>query len=435
MDCTLFDTPFGRCGLAWTERGIRALQLPEATAALTVDRLWLSAGGESWAGDGGSPGNDGRGGTGGNGSSAGRPTLSALLERGSSGRPPVIEQAIAEVQGLLEGRHFDLRGIALDDRHVSAFERRVYDAAREIPAGQTVTYGQLAQRIASPAASRAVGRALGRNPFVIIVPCHRILAAGGRAGGFSAHGGLVTKMKLLAVEATMASRAPSLFDDEAGFDFDPVVAVEHLRTADPRLAELIDRVGPFRLQRDRMSDVFLALARAIVGQQLSNAAAATIFARLRALFPNGHLGFSAAQLQRVGDERLRQAGLSQAKLAALRDLAARQLDGRLPDLAALQAMTDDEAIARLTECRGIGRWTVEMLLMFRLGRADVLPVDDLGIRQGYALAFPRGGRRIDDVAAALADRGQRWKPYRTVASWYLWRAVDLARQRGPAPDR
>lgn len=410
MDCTLFDTPFGRCGLAWTEHGIRALQFPEATPALTVDRLWLSA----------------------CGATDGRPTLAGLIARGASGRPPLIEQAIADVRGLLEGHHVDLRGIALDQSHVSAFERRVYDAAREIPAGQTVTYGQLAQRIASPAASRAVGRALGRNPFVIIVPCHRILAAGGRPGGFSSHGGLVTKMKLLAVEATMTSRAPSLFDDEAGFDFDPRVAVEQLRSADPGLAGLIDRVGPFRMQLDRVSDVFLALVRAIVGQQLSNAAAATIFSRLRALFPNGHLGFSAAQLQRVGDERLREAGLSRAKLAALRDLAARQLEGRLPDLAALQAMRDDEAIAVLTEVRGIGRWTVEMLLMFRLGRADVLPLDDLGVRQGYALTFPQRDSRDNDIAAltaALADRGERWKPYRTVASWYLWQAVELARPR------
>lgn len=428
MDCTLFDTTFGRCGLAWTERGIRALQFPEATAALTVDRLWSSAGGDRR--DGGDVGEVGDGGDGDHvGRDAGRPTLATLVARGSAGRPPMIEQAIAEVRGLLEGRPFDLRGIALDDRHVSPFERRVYDAAREIPAGQTVTYGELARRIDAPAASRAVGGALGRNPFVIIVPCHRVLAAGGRAGGFSAHGGLVTKMKLLAVEATMASRAPSLFDEAAGFDFDPLVAIEQLRVADPRLAELIDRVGPFRMQLDGMSDVFLALARAIVAQQLSSAAAATIFARLRALFPNGHLGFSAAQLQRVGDERLREAGLSQAKAAALRDLAARQLDGRLPDLAALRALSDEAAISVLTECRGIGRWTVEMLLMFRLGRADVLPLDDLGIRQGYSLTYPRGGRRIGDVVAALAERGQRWKPYRTVASWYLWRAVDLARQR------
>ena len=404
MDCTLFDTAVGQCGLAWTGRGIRALQLPESTVALTVDRLWVSAGGPA-----------GRG-----------PSLDQLRAQPTE-LPAPIAQAVAEVRGLLEGQPYDLRGIELDLGHISAFERRVYEATRRIPAGQTLTYGELAQRIEAPGASRAVGRALGRNPYVIIVPCHRILAAGGRAGGFSAHGGLVMKMRLLAIEAKLTSRSPSLFDDGGDFDFDPAVALEHLRTADPQLAELMARAGPFRMQVDRLSDVFVALARAIVGQQLSGAAAATIFTRLRALFPNGHLGFTAAQLQRVGDERLRQVGLSRAKLAALRDLAERQLDGRLPDLAALKSMSDDEVVSALTEVRGIGRWTAQMLLMFRLGRSDVLPIDDLGIRQGYALTFPHDAQAGDQVVSALEKRAQCWRPYRSAACWYLWRALDLAR--------
>ena len=178
MDCTLFDTAVGQCGLAWTGRGIRALQLPESTVALTVGRLWVSAGGPA-----------GRG-----------PSLDQLRAQPTE-LPAPIAQAVAEVRGLLEGQPYDLRGIELDLGHISAFERRVYEATRRIPAGQTLTYGELAQRIEAPGASRAVGRALGRNPYVIIVPCHRILAAGGRAGGFSAHGGLVMKMRLLAIEA------------------------------------------------------------------------------------------------------------------------------------------------------------------------------------------------------------------------------------------
>ena len=404
ISCALFDTPIGRCGLAWGDQGIRALQLPEGSDTKTVGRLWRSADGLP----GEAPAPDG-------------------LRATPTAAP--IAQAIAEVTGLLEGRLFDLSGIELDQRTIAPFQRRVYAAARAIPAGQTVTYGELARRIEAPTASRAVGQALGHNPFVIIVPCHRVLAAGGRPGGFSASGGVVTKMKLLAIEAAFTSRAPSLFDDSERFGFDPVIAIEHLRAADPQLAALIDRVGPFRMQLDRINDVFMALARAIVGQQLSPAAAATIFARVRALFPNGHAGFSAAQFQRQSDARLRAAGLSQGKLAALRDLATRQLDGRLPDVAALRALTDDDATAVLTEVRGIGRWTAEMLLMFRLGRPDVLPVDDMGIRQGFTLTFGRRGQRIDDVAAALIARGQRWAPYRSVASWYLWRAVDLARGR------
>lgn len=205
MDLALFDSPLGRCGLAWTGQGIRALQLPEATPALTVERLWLSAWGGTAAGPNSSL--DAAGSV---------PTLQALLDRGLSGCPPAIEQAIAEVLGLLAGEHFDLRGIRLDEHHVSAFERRVYQAAREIPVGQTVTYGELARRIGSPAAARAVGRALGRNPFVIIVPCHRILAAGGRPGGFSAHGGLVMKRRLLSIEAAITSQALPLFARQDG---------------------------------------------------------------------------------------------------------------------------------------------------------------------------------------------------------------------------
>ncbi len=402
--CTLFDTAVGRCGLAWGEQGIRALQLPEGSDARTAARLWRAAGGL--------PGE--------------LPVPDAI--RATPLAAPIV-QAVSEVTGLLEGRPFDLRGIELDQRSLSPFNRRVYQAARDIPAGQTLTYGDLARRIAVPGAARAVGQALGANPFVIIVPCHRVLAAGGKPGGFSAHGGLAMKMKLLAIEAAMTSRPASLFDEGERFGFEPQVAIEHLRAADPTLAALIDRVGPFRMQLDRMSDVFLALARAIIGQQLSGAAAATIFARVRALYPNGHLGFSAAQLQRTSDVRLRSAGLSQAKLLALRDLAARQLDGRLPDLPALRDMPDEAAIAALTEVRGIGRWTAEMLLMFRLGRPDVLPVDDLGIRQGFALTFARGGKAGSRTASALVARGRRWAPYRSVASWYLWRAVDLARAR------
>ncbi len=197
MDCTLFDTTVGRCGLAWSDRGIRALQLPESTVDATVSRLWLSAGGEPGQGPG-------------------------LAHCSRSGRPlpAAISRAIDGVCKLLQGQPLDLLDLALDEAHVSAFERRVYAEARAIPVGQTLTYGELAQRIAAPAAARAVGRALGRNPFVIIVPCHRILAAGGRAGGFSAHGGLGMKMRLLAIEAAATGQTPSLFGADAGFAFD-----------------------------------------------------------------------------------------------------------------------------------------------------------------------------------------------------------------------
>jgi O-6-methylguanine DNA methyltransferase len=300
----------------------------------------------------------------------------------------------------------------------------VYEIARAIPAGATASYGELAARLGSPGAARAVGQALGRNPFAIVVPCHRVLAAGSKVGGFSANGGVATKLRLLSIEAERVN-GDACEGGDGDLGFDAVAALEHLRAADRALARLIDAVGPLRLRLDRTPSVFGALAEAIVYQQLTGRAAATIFARVRALFPRAHQGPTAQQILRASDDRLRAAGLSRAKLLALRDLARKTIDGELPTLAEVRGMDDEAIIERLTQVRGIGRWTVEMLLIFRLGRPDVLPVDDYGVRKGYALAFRT---RELPTRAALERRAVRWRPYRTAASWYLWRAVERARQ-------
>jgi 3-methyladenine DNA glycosylase/8-oxoguanine DNA glycosylase len=173
------------------------------------------------------------------------------------------------------------------------------------------------------------------------------------------------------------------------------------------------------MQLQRTPSVFGALAEAIVFQQLNGRAAATIFARLCALFPHA-LGLTPERILRASDVRLRSAGLSSNKVASLRDLASKTKAGELPALADVQSMPDQEIIERLTMVRGIGQWTVEMLLMFRLGRPDVLPVDDFGIRKGFGIAFGKAEPSKKDVER----RGARWRPYRTVASWYLWRATD-----------
>jgi 3-methyladenine DNA glycosylase/8-oxoguanine DNA glycosylase len=219
------------------------------------------------------------------------------------------------------------------------------------------------------------------------------------------------------------------------FDFDPGVAVEHLRASDAALARIINTVGPFRLQLNRTPSIFVALAEAIVYQQLTAKAAATIFARLCAVFPRADEGPTAEQVLGASEEELRGAGLSRSKLLSLRDLARKAIDGEIPSLGEIHGMPDEAIFERLTKVRGIGRWTVEMLLIFWLGRPDVLPADDYGIRKGFALAYGRG-----EIPASneLETYGVRWQPYRTVASWYLWRAVELAkapkfglRQRGP----
>jgi 3-methyladenine DNA glycosylase/8-oxoguanine DNA glycosylase len=210
-----------------------------------------------------------------------------------------------------------------------------------------------------------------------------------------------------------------------GSDFDPRIAVEHVRASDPTLARVIDAVGPFGLEIQKTSSVFVALSEAIVYQQLSGKAAATIFARVCALFPRARAGLRPEPLLRASDAKLRGAGLSRAKLLALRDLARRTQSGEIPTLAALRRMEDAAIVERLTQVRGIGRWTAEMFLMFRLGRPDVLPAEDYGIRKGFATVYKK---RELPVRKQLEKHGERWKPYRSVASWYLWRALDLGKK-------
>ncbi|MFO1349934.1 MAG: DNA-3-methyladenine glycosylase [Gammaproteobacteria bacterium] len=207
-----------------------------------------------------------------------------------------------------------------------------------------------------------------------------------------------------------------------GLGYDPVRAVAVLAKADQRLAKLMRKVGPCELMPRVGVEPFQALLRSIVYQQLSGKAAQTIHDRVLALFPE-ESGLTPERLVAVPDEMLRGAGLSRAKLAAIRDLAAKTAAGVVPPLADLHGMEDEAIVERLTAVRGVGRWTVEMLLMFYLGRPDVLPVADLGVRKGFMLTY---GLAELPSAKALAEHGERWRPYRSVASWYLWRAVDGA---------
>ncbi len=216
--------------------------------------------------------------------------------------------------------------------------------------------------------------------------------------------------------------------------FDPKKAIAHLRAGDPKLGALIERAGPFTLRLDHSATPFESLLESILYQQLHGKAAAAIHQRLREYFggdPTPQL------LLDTPEEPLRAAGVSGNKIKALRDLAARTLDGTVPSHAAILKMSDADIVERLTEVRGIGSWTVEMLLIFRLGRPDVLPVTDYGVRKGYALTFMRVPKSRPLEASDLPKpdvvfrRGQRWAPYRSVASWYLWRACHLARNTAP----
>ena len=193
---------------------------------------------------------------------------------------------------------------------------------------------------------------------------------------------------------------------------------------DKRLAKLIRQAGPCTMQPEKMHSSFHALARAIVYQQLSGKAAETIFRRVAALYPKRKY-LKPDDIAGTPDEAMRAAGMSRAKVAAIKDLAAKALDGTVPSVARLQKMNDADILSHLMQVRGIGPWTVEMLLMFRLARPDVLPVSDLGVRRGFMLTY---GKPEMPAPAELLEHGERWRPYRSIASWYLWRAVDLERQ-------
>jgi DNA-3-methyladenine glycosylase II len=228
-------------------------------------------------------------------------------------------------------------------------------------------------------------------------------------------------------------------------------AVAALSAADPKLGRLIERAGPFTMKLAGRQSPFEALLESIIYQQLHGKAAAAIHARLLASFaaPGDPDTLGAASPVRAGDappiphptaqhlldapnEQLRAAGLSHNKALAVRDLAAKTLDGTVPTLARIRRMSDAEIVEHLTQVRGIGVWTIEMFLIFRLGRPDVLPVGDYGVRKGFALTFGKL-KPADKVTPAdlpkpdvMQKRAKNWHPWCSVASWYLWRACDLA---------
>src|SRR5215472_3402777 len=204
--------------------------------------------------------------------------------------------------------------------------------------------------------------------------------------------------------------------------FDHREAIAHITKDDPRLAALIERTREFTLNIDEQQSPYESLLRAIAYQSIAGKAAAVIFGRIQALGSNGRAP-APEDLLRVPDQKLREAGLSAAKIAAVRDLAQKTIDGIVPTLEDAQKMTDAELVERLISVRGIGAWTVEMFLIFRLARPDVLPIHDYGVQKGFALTYRK--RRIPKPKE-LAKFGERWRPYRSVASWYMWRAVEAA---------
>ncbi|HKV24080.1 MAG TPA: hypothetical protein VJN93_05760 [Candidatus Acidoferrum sp.] len=210
--------------------------------------------------------------------------------------------------------------------------------------------------------------------------------------------------------------------------FDLAEAIQQLSSRDEKLKELIETTAAFQMDEDELQSPYEALLEAIVYQSISGKAAKTIFGRVRALGSGGRAP-APQEMTKIRKQTLRKAGLSGAKAEAVKDLAAKTLSGVVPSLEEARKLSDEELVERLTSVRGVGAWTVEMFLIFRLGRPDVLPIHDLGVQKGWSITY---GKKHKPKPKELLAFGERWRPYRTVASWYMWRACHRA---GPAAMR
>ncbi|MCB9557218.1 MAG: methylated-DNA--[protein]-cysteine S-methyltransferase [Deltaproteobacteria bacterium] len=363
-------TAVGPIGVAWSGDALHAISLAHATPQRTLDELQR------------------------------RCRLPVTQQQ----PPRSIRPVLARIAAHLDGNLDPLSDVAIDLRGISPFRQQILQLCRSVGPGETSSYGELAKRLGKAGASRAVGSAMSNNPLPLVIPCHRICASDG-PGWFSSHGNLATKLRLLTIEgADLASWREA--------------APRQLRRADPKLAAVIRRVGRCTLEPQADPSAFASLVRAIVHQQVSMAAGRTIIGRLSEAMNDRNARLSARRLLAASDQRLREIGLSRQKASYLRALAEHERRGYLRGIERL----DDEAlIERLTAIRGVGRWTAQMYLIFQLGRLDVLPVDDLGVQnavtQLYALRQRPTPQRIERLAEA-------WRPYRSIASWYLWRSLD-----------
>jgi O-6-methylguanine DNA methyltransferase len=310
----------------------------------------------------------------------------------------------------LKGKSDQLLDIPIDYSGTPKFQVKVFKALRKIKSGTVVTYGDLAKKAGQPGAARAVGTAMAKNPIPMIIPCHRVLPKNSskdtvkRLGNFSSDGGVLTKAKLLHAE---------------GFVWNEEHA-EGLKvlSKDKKLRKLIKEHGPYVPISTVHGSPYDVLFESIVHQQISMKAAMTVGKRLRDLTP-GEKFPSPEEMQKLPDERIKMCGMSYQKAGFLKSLAQHVFDGSL-QLNKLPKMIDEDAIKTLCKVKGIGQWTAEMYLMFHLGRLDVWPVQDLGLMHGVKLLDS-----LDEVPTVkqLKAMSSRWSPYRSMATWYLWRSV------------
>ena len=337
--------------------------------------------------------------------------------------PDKIKHAIEQIKKYFAGKSFDFCKISLDLTSCNNFAIKLYKVLQKTEPGDTVSYKSLALAIDKPGASRAVGRAIGANPIPLIIPCHRVINSDGKVGGFSSNQGVTQKAEMLEHEGIRLNSKKDLILPPETLNADNIkIGIDLICKCDSKLNEYVKKLPVFELNLDAISSPFQSLLEAIVYQQLTGKAAKTIYTRLLELFcSNGKV--SPLDIIRAPENELREAGLSQNKILAAKDLADKTLEGIVPNLEQLKKMSDFDIISTLTKIRGIGRWTVEMLLIFKLGRTDVLAIDDYGLRKGYAIL--RNKENLPSPVE-LKKEGLAFRPWRTILSWYLWRIAETA---------
>ena len=372
----VFDTQIGHCGFAWKAHTIDHFQLPEEDAQATRALL-----------------------------------CSKTDNRKVFSRAPKPFAGLAKrVRSHLKGNPDSFKDIKVDPGARSEFTKKVYAKLRTVKPGKVVTYGQLAKMAGSPKAARAVGSAMASNPIPLIIPCHRVITSDRKLGGFSAHGGIMTKAHILFAEGVVLNAQHKK-------------GMEHLGRVDKKMKQMIARMGPYLATEMSNTNPYESLVQAIIYQQLSYKAAASIANKFRTMYGEGKYP-NAEVVTKLSEEQLRKSGISIRKAGFIKGVARHALAGKL-NLAVLGQLDDEQVISSLCEIKGIGRWSAQMFLLFNLGRLDVWPVDDLGLQN--ALVFAYGLSRKPNPAT-MEKYSQKWKPYRSMAAWYLWK--NLAQANG-----
>lgn len=314
----------------------------------------------------------------------------------------------------LSGHMDDFLDIPIDYANTPPFFVDVFEALRRVAAGETVAYAELARRAGRPQAARAVGSAMRRNRVPIVVPCHRVVPSDRSLGSFSAGDGPPTKAKLLSIEgATTGAGAREPRERRAPS------AVRALARKDALMRRCAHRWGSPEFVGREPADLLESACHAVVGQQLAPSAARSIWGRVLDAQPGRRL--EAKRIVEAGETPLRRAGLSGAKARAVLGLADARLRGRLGRRRTGEPISDESLEQALLRVPGVGPWTVQMVLIFGLGRLDIWPVGDYGMRRGLARVLG-----TDEVPSARdCERlGDAWRPYRSIASYYLWRIAE-----------